>query len=87
MNKFKPGDTVKVTKFGYNAKTFFDPKIHDKVRGVYQFDNWSDISFTVSNLPVRFWEGFEEVEGCNCYPLALNNKEIGYVYEEALVKI
>ena len=87
MNKFKPGDTVRVSAENYNASTFFDPKIHNYPRGVYQFDDWHNLRFTVSNLPIKFWKGFGKIKGCFCYPLSLNDKEIGYVYEKALVKI
>ena len=81
MNKVKPGDTVRVSSRGYNIAELHDPKIHKHYKGVYHFINWYEMKFQISNLPKITFNGIK------CYPLSLNDEEVGYIDENALMKV
>lgn len=83
MNKFNIGDKVKVIRNGRNATKFFNPKIHLDLMGVYQFDNWKELIFTICGEP-ELYIGYGISSDELCYPVSFEDKEIGYVYELGL---
>ena len=85
MQKFNIGDVVRVTTLGFNASQFHNKKYKSPI-GVYQFKDWMKLKFKICGQP-RYWEGFENVKGCDCYPVSLDGEEIGYVYESALERL
>lgn len=83
MNKFNIGDQVRVVKNGGNATKFFNPEIHLDHMGVYQFNNWEELIFTVYGES-KLYKGHGVTVDELCYPVSFEGKEIGYVYESRL---
>lgn len=81
MKKFNIGDQVKVIKGYCNASQFNGENI--ETGGVYSIKNWEDITFTIygEHKSVEY-SHFPETYGA--YPLALDGKFVGYVYNDAL---
>ena len=82
--KFIKGEKVVVTKEYMNA---FDFTIHPSrdIRGVYSLIDWRDVVFEIMGnyKPVSF-EHNKNIYGA--YPLGVNGKTIGYVYNTAIKK-
>lgn len=84
MKYFKIGERVRVACSGNNACQFNN---HDcKPRGVYDIEGWETLIFTI-------YGDFKKVEFASspkvygAYPLALDGKFVGYVYNEAIASI
>jgi len=83
ITKFKAGDNVKVIKNGGNCSDFTWLVKNLKGDGVYYMENWGELIYTISTeYAICIYQYAEKRE--YVYPLELNGKLMGYVYECAL---
>ena len=83
MIQFQIGDSVKVTKFGYNVASLTAKIKSCANNGVYSIKNWDKKVFTVVSVPVKL-PAVGDTICFNAYAIAYKGSICGYVYEEAL---
>lgn len=82
LTYFETGQKVKVIKNGFNASDF-TMKLNINPLGVYSIKNWECIEFTICGQFEKMkFDHDKKIYGA--YPLAIDNKIIGFVYNTAL---